>query len=175
MLCSLGVLKGWDECCCQNCPRVFWLEAHSQKVYLFFPWTGAGPLTLGRSSQRWDVGWGCGACLTCTRVLSPASSWFTATPHSYLSPFILFYFYKNPLLPRGLYDEVNLSCAYLEPVSRRKKCQLLVFKNRLREHAFFLCCFFFPPSLLIAWWYSQMRGKSKHHQWLGIQGLFLFG
>lgn len=135
---------GWDECCCQNCPRVFWLEAHSQKVYLFFPWTGAGPLTLGRSSQRWDVGWGCGACLTCTRVLSPASSWFTATPHSYLSPFILFYFYKNPLLPRGLYDEVNLSCAYLEPVSRRKKCQLLVFKNRLREHAFFLCCFFSP-------------------------------
>lgn len=124
-------------------PRGVWLEAHSQKVYPFSPWSGAGPLTLGRSSQRWDVGWLW--CLKCIRVLSPASAWFTATHHSCLGPFILFYFYKSPLLPRGLYDEVNLSCAYLEPVSRRKKCQLLVFKNRSREHAFFCVVFFFPP------------------------------
>ena len=42
------------------------------------------------------------------RLLSSVFSWFTGTNHSCLALFF------RPLLPGGLCDEVNLSCAYLE-------------------------------------------------------------
>lgn len=100
-------------------------------------WAGQARGGMWAGCSAWHAPW-CWALLPPDSQLHITAAW---------APLLYFIFIKNPLLPRGLYDEVNLSCAYLEPVSRRKKCQLLVFKNRPREHAFFCVVFFSFPLL----------------------------
>lgn len=133
-------------------------------------WSMAQPLSLGRpegtKDLRWWQGWGIpnarqggqGADLCFLRGHRYKSA---AWPFSYSSPpWRVVWWGQFELCLPGTY------------VSRRENANYLYLKIDW-ENILFSLFFFF--SLLIAWWYLWLREKSKHHHWLGIQGLFLFG